>query len=179
MELSHEARAVLADVASKLDNAVEKGVVRWVQPDRMHLTLRFLGETAQEKVAEVAATMDAIAARNVPLTLVLDTLGCFPHERQPRVIWVGVGGDVTQVGAIYRELEEGLEKNGWTPESKPFSPHLTIGRVKKRGAKLALPWGKGVAAARTEVREIVLFESRLRPDGPQYIARHVSRLGGG
>lgn len=179
IDLSDEAKAVLADVSGALASQTPQGVVKWVEPHRMHLTLRFLGNTPVDRLDELADALDEAAQAHAPFTLRLDALGCFPNERRPRVIWVGVVGDVARAEALRAAIEEKLEPLGWQPEEKSFRPHLTLGRVKDRKATIDLPWGQGVAPASINVEEIVLFESQLRRSGPQYIARHVSRLGNG
>lgn len=179
IELSDEAKAVLADVSETLANQTPSGAVKWVEPQRMHLTLRFLGNTPLDKLDELAAALDAVAEQHAPFRLALNALGCFPNGRRPRVIWVGVEGDVARAQALRATIEEAIEPFGWEPEEKPFKPHLTLGRVKDHKASIDLPWGQGVAPAEINVREIVLFESQLRRSGPIYTARHVSKLGGG
>ncbi len=178
LALSTEAREVLRAVVELAQAQIAPGVVRWVKADQMHLTLRFLGDTPQQKLQALAEVMDRAAAAQRPFGLELDRLGCFPHERQPRVIWAGVRGEVAQAAALHKSLEVALQELGWPPESRAFQPHITIGRVKERGARIALPWGRGVAAAQIKVREMILFESRWSAAGPTYIRRHVSLFGG-
>ena len=176
IELSDEARAVLADVGETLAHEAPREGVKWVDPDRMHLTLRFLGDTAVERIPDLATAMDEVGGQFEPFTLILDSLGCFPNERKPRVVWVGVQGDVSQVEALSASLNRVLEPLGWEAETRSFRAHLTLGRVKDRRGGIVLPWGKRVAPAQTRVHEIVLFESRLEPEGPFYIVRHRSEL---
>lgn len=177
IDLSDEAKAVLADVSETLKSRTPSGAVKWVEPQRMHLTLRFLGNTPLDKLDALAAALDDVAERHAPFELHLDALGCFPNERAPRVIWVGVQGDLATAEALRGAIEERIEPLGWEPEEKSFRPHLTLGRVKERKADIELPWGQGVAPAVINVEEIVLFESELRRTGPRYTVRHVSRLG--
>lgn len=179
VDLSDEARAVLADVSETLAREAPEGAVKWVQPQRMHLTLRFLGNTPRDELDQLAVALDVVALQHAPFRLNLGALGCFPNERRPRVIWVGVEGHVGRAEALHASIEETLEPLGWERDEKAFRPHLTLGRVKERGAAVALPWGKGVAPAAIDVSEIVLFESQLQPGGPRYTVRHISRLGGG
>ncbi|HZD11454.1 MAG TPA: RNA 2',3'-cyclic phosphodiesterase [Candidatus Binatia bacterium] len=178
IELSDEAKAVLTDAVDALAAQVPDGAVKWVQPNQMHLTLRFLGNTPLEKLEDLAKTLDGVAARHEPFVFSLDALGCFPNERRPRVIWVGVKGDMERAKALRNDLEDALQPLGWEPESRPFQPHLTLGRVKDQASSIELPWGKGVAPAETVADGIVLFESQLSPSGARYVVRYVSRLGG-
>lgn len=179
IDLSDEAKAVLANVSDTLASQTAQGAVKWVASQRMHLTLRFLGKTPLDKLDELAAALDGVAQEHAPFALRLDALGCFPNERRPRVIWVGVEGDVARAEALRAAIEEKIEPLGWKPEEKSFRPHLTLGRVKDNKATIDLPWGQGVAPAVINVEEIVLFESQLHGSGPRYLARHVSRLGTG
>lgn len=178
IELSTEMKAVLGDVVTLLQQMAATRAVKWVTPERMHLTLRFLGDTPVERLDAVRAVMDEAGARQKPFELALDRLGCFPNERQPRVIWVGVSGEADRAVALHGALSETLAQAGWEQEGRPFQPHLTLGRVKERGARIELPWGKRVAGAKSQVGEMTLFESQLRPEGPLYIVRHSSKLGG-
>jgi 2'-5' RNA ligase len=81
------------------------------------------------------------------------------------------------VVALQKALDAALVPLGWQPEGKPFSPHLTLGRVKRDNDQIRLPWGRGVVPASFTVREITLMESQLRPEGPLYSVRHASPLG--
>lgn len=179
IDLSDEAKAVLGDVGETLASRIPSGAVKWVEPERMHLTLRFLGNTPLDKLGELRAALDAVGEQHAPFRLTLNALGCFPNERSPRVIWVGVEGDIAQAEALRATIEEKIAPLGWEQDEKPFRPHLTLGRVKDNKAAIELPWGHGVAPAAIHVEEIVLFESQLRRSGPEYSARHVSKLAGG
>lgn len=176
IDLSDEARAVLADVVKMLTARTPRGV-KWVGPDRMHLTLRFLGATPTEQLQALRHTLDDVARQQRPFTLSLDALGCFPNERKPRIIWIGLRDGLRPLQTLREGLDESLQPLGWTADDRPFHPHLTLGRVKDHRARVDLPWGQGVAPAEIPVSEIVLYESQLRPDGPRYIVRHTSPFG--
>ncbi|HSM57803.1 MAG TPA: RNA 2',3'-cyclic phosphodiesterase [Candidatus Sulfomarinibacteraceae bacterium] len=178
IDLSEEARAVLANAGETLARRVPSGVVKWVSPQKMHLTLRFLGDTPLEKLDELFAALDRTVSAHPPFSLHLDELGCFPNRRRPRVVWVGVQGDTAQAEALRDDIEEMAAAMGWEPEQRPFRPHLTLGRVKEKGAALDLPWGQGVAPAKIAVDAVHLFESQLRPSGAVYTVRHTSHLQG-
>lgn len=178
IDLSEEARAVLADASETLAQRVPSGAVKWVSPQKIHLTLRFLGNTPLEKLDELYAALDRTVSAHNPFSLHLDQLGCFPNERRPRVIWVGVQGDTAQAQSLRDDLEEMVTAMGWEPEQRPFRPHLTLGRVKQKGATLDLPWGQNVAPAQIGVNVVHLFESQLKPSGAVYTVRHTSHLQG-
>lgn len=176
IDLSDEARAVLHEVRDALAVQTSGAAVKWVQPSRMHLTLRFLGNMPTAKVDDLSGALDALAAQYAPFNLLLDALGCFPNKRRPRVIWVGLQGQLQSLQAMSAALDDVLQPLGWDPEGRPFHPHLTLGRVKEKHAAIDLPWGQGVAPAEIRVRELVLYESQLRPQGPRYIVQHTSSL---
>lgn len=178
IDLSEEARAVLADVSETLAARVPQGAVKWVPPQNMHLTLRFLGNTPVAKLDALYAALDRTVAGHEPFSLRLDKVGCFPNERRPRVVWVGVQGDTDKAEALRRDIDEMLAPMGWEPEGRPFRAHLTLGRVKDRGAELDLPWGQRVAPATSTVDAVRFFESQLKPTGSIYTVRHTSYLGG-
>lgn len=155
---------------------VPERAVKWVEPERIHLTLRFLGNTPVEQIDFISAALDEVASAHTPFSLSLDRLGCFPNERRPRVIWVGLKGEVDELDALKHGLDEVLAPLGWDPEHRRFHAHLTLGRAKHQGA-IDLPWNTAVVPASWQVEALHLIESQLRPSGPLYTIRHTSRLG--
>lgn len=170
------AQQALAAVSQELAPKVPEKSVKWVRPERIHLTLRFLGDTPVDRVDDVSSGLDAVASASAPFTLHLDQLGCFPNERRPRVIWVGVRGETEAATALKEAIDRMLLPLGWEPEERPFHPHLTLGRVKRHHRQIELPWGAPVVSRRITVDAIHLVESQLRRDGPVYTVRHTSSL---
>ncbi len=157
--------------------------VRWVQPGNMHLTLRFLGDTAVTQLLPLSQQLDQLAARHTPFSLQLERLGCFPNPKRPRVIWVGVAGDNQALLAVKQELDERLVPLGWAAEDKPFSAHLTIGRVadgQSKATSRRIPptfnWQLPISPLPFTVHDIRLIESQLTPKGPLYTVRHTAVL---
>jgi len=144
LTLPDGAREALGAVSQELAPQVPEKSVKWVTPERIHLTLRFLGDTAVDKLDDVAKGLDTVAAASAPFTLHLDQLGCFPNERRPRVIWVGVRGATEEAAALKGAIDRMLAPLGWEPEKRSFHPHLTLGRVKRHHRQIALPWGSPV-----------------------------------
>ncbi|MDX1687113.1 MAG: RNA 2',3'-cyclic phosphodiesterase [Candidatus Promineifilaceae bacterium] len=174
--LPDDVSEALGAVSQELAPQVPEKSVKWVTPERIHLTLRFLGDTPVDKLDDVASGLDRVAAGRAPFTLHLDQLGCFPNERRPRVIWVGVRGATEEVAALKEAIDEMLDPLGWEPERRSFHPHLTLGRVKRNHRQVALPWGSPVVSRPIPVDAVHLIESRLRPEGPVYTVRHTSSL---
>lgn len=166
--------AVLSDLSRELAAGVADKAVRWVKPEAVHLTLRFLGETAVNHLPALTAGLDRIAAAKAPFPLRLGPLGCFPNPRRPRVIWIGLEDGVAQATQLKQAIDTMLVPLGWEAESRPFQPHLTLGRVKEGRGLLPLPWGELPAAAVWPAESVQLIESQLRPSGAVYTTRHSS-----
>lgn len=167
----------LGAVSQELTPRVPDGAVKWVELERMHLTLRFLGNTPVSQLDAIGAALEAVATAHDPFSLSLDRLGCFPNAHQPRVIWVGLDGDVEVLRRLKQGLDEALVPLGWEPEDRRFHAHLTLGRVKRQQREIDLPWDTAVVPASWSVRSLHLIESQLRPTGPLYTIRHSSQLG--
>ena len=176
IDLPPAVKAALADVAATLDGRVPRGTVRWVRPEQMHLTLRFLGDTPADQLPALAAALDTLAAGRAPFILHLTEVGCFPNMRRPRVVWVGLGGAEEKLAALVGGLEAALRPLGWPPEDKPFRAHLTLGRVRDERAAQGVDWSAAVPPLRVPVAAVHLIESQLRPEGPLYTVRHSSTL---
>ncbi len=152
------------------------GNVRWVRPDGIHLTLRFLGSTDPSMKPRI---LDGLRGRLVGATvpeLSLAGLGAFPAGRNPRVVWAGVTGDTEALNALHALTEGVATSLGWPPERRPFRPHLTLGRVRDRASASQRQRIAGAIAAvrvaaplkpwRAEV--IRLYQSELTPQGAIY-----------
>jgi len=176
IDLPPTVKAALAGVAATLGGRVPRGAVRWVRPEQMHLTLRFLGDTPAGRLPALAAALNTLAAGHTPFTLHLSDVGCFPNARRPRVVWVGLGGEEAKLTALVSTLEAALRPLGWPPEDNPFRAHLTLGRVKDERASQGIDWSADVPALEVPVTAVHLIESQLRPDGAVYTVRHTSAL---
>lgn len=176
IEIPEDVKAALGRVRDALSVGLPRGAVRWVKPNRMHLTLRFLGDTAEANVPHLAQALDQAMAAQRPFQLRLGELGCFPNRKRPRVLWVGLSGDVAQLQAIKRGLDDALVPLGISAETKPYKPHLTLGRVKDARALSGLNWQTPVAPKTWPVSAVALIESNLTPQGPIYTIRHTSTM---
>ena len=177
INLPAEVKRALGNVAATLDAGLPRGAVRWVRPEQMHLTLRFLGDTPAGRLPALAAVLDDVTGRHSPFALRLTAAGGFPNARRPRVVWVGLGGDEAALAALVADLNAALSALGLPPEDKPFRAHLTLGRVKDERAAQSIDWSAAVPALDVPVTAVHLIESQLRPEGPVYTIRHTSQLG--
>ena len=181
VETSPEVRAAAAGLTDRLKRGWRASEVRWVPPENLHLTLRFLGETEETGVAPLTAALDVVTAGTAPCRLTLGPLGAFPDARRPRVLWLGLkGADTAALRSLQRRIEERVTGLGWEHEGRPFSPHLTLGRIRPgRGADPGAGWTRAaVPELAFRVDEVVLMRSDLRPDGARYSVLHRSPLGG-
>ena len=148
--------------------------LRWVRPQGIHLTLKFLGETPAGRVAAITKALAGAIGGRRRFRLALGALGTFGGRRRPRVLWLDITGDIERVRELQAAVEEALVEVGFPPEERDFSPHLTLARVPQPGrpgtAERIVQALESVAAPRSEfdVREVVLIRSTLQPGGAVY-----------
>ena len=146
--------------------------IRWVRKEGIHLTLKFLGDIDRDDIEKIRAAMERVAKAFSPFTLRGEGVGVFPDLKRPRVVWVGVSGDVEPLRGFQRDLESQLDSLGFPREKRSFSGHLTMGRVKGRLERTKLSGVlEGLGDFRTEsftALSVVLFQSDLRPEGAVY-----------
>ena len=156
---------------------------RWVEPSGLHLTLRFLGETPPDRVCAAAEAMRRAAAASEPVSLALAGADTFGGKR-PRVLWLGLGGELDALQLLAKRLNEELSGAGWEALEGRLRPHITLARA-RRGASASQAAAARRAAerieaggARFEVGTLDLMRSRLTPQGARYTVLSSARLGG-
>ncbi len=173
IELEDGVRRALSDVQDELRKRGLSGV-RWVRPDGIHLTLKFLGETPAGQVPAIQQALASAVVGVSPHQLTLAGLGAFGSKRSPRVLWVGLQGDTETLVALQGQVDRALESAGFPRESRPFSAHLTLARVRPEsasGAALVVAEvlsSVRVAQAALDVREVSLMRSQLGAGGAVY-----------
>ena len=180
VELDDACRAALRGALARLRD-VARGV-RWVGPESLHLTLKFIGELAEADLPRAVASLEAAAASARPFTMHVCGLSGFPPRGTPRVIHVEVREASGVLRGVQAEVEEGLARDlGVAKEKRPFVPHLTLGRVRDRRR---CPGVAEISAAvadqdfgEVEVDSVVLMKSDLRPTGAVYTPLHRFPLG--
>ncbi len=169
-ELPTEVRTSLAAIQNALKDSVPG--VRWVKPAGIHLTLSFLGDIPEEQVPDIHGAVGKAAEGARPLSLRLSDVGAFPDPSRPRVVWVGLDGDVAELAEIKKKLDRELSPLGFVPEGRAFRPHLTLGRVKiQKNIQGLKELFARVGLARPVpfmVTKLILFKSDLFPDGARY-----------
>ena len=146
--------------------------VRWINTNTIHLTLKFLGNISLEKVEVLCAALGVLSESHGSFHLSPSGIGAFPRLNRPKVIWLGVGGDLEALEVLWRDVEKICYTVGFEKEERSFSPHLTLGRVKdfKKAAGLAKVL-EGIGPFTFEsyrVEAVHLYKSELRPEGAQY-----------
>ncbi len=176
IELPAEVRAALREARLQLE-AHGRLTVRWADPDGAHLTLKFLGATAPDRLERIAEGLAEAARPHRAFALRTTDLGVFPGSRAPRVVWLGVGGDLAQLRALQGDVERLIAPLGFPTERRAFSPHLTLGRTEKlaRGHELtAIGAALGTAAAPSavvwQVAHLALMWSERLQMGARYTA---------
>ena len=171
IELPHRVVASIAEIQSRLK---EYGFnIRWVRPENIHLTLKFLGNIASEAVETVCEAVSKAVSTSGPLSLEAAGVGVFPHMRRPRVVWVGITGQTAGLRALQKKIDAELLSVGFPKERRLFKGHLTLGRVKgsipAKKFQEAFDRCSDFHAGSCCVDELILFKSDLKPTGSEYI----------
>jgi 2'-5' RNA ligase len=154
--------------------------VKWVDRENLHLTLKFLGEVNETDLYKVCKTAEQAVAEQAVFEMNLVGVGAFPTAHRPRIIWAGVGSGADELSQMHHKIETAFRAQGYPREDRPFTPHLTLGRMRQPeptpqlAAALAnlANWSGGV----TQVQEILVMSSRLSPSGPTYSVMSRGRL---
>ena len=168
-ELPEAQKVSLRNLQSELKKL--GGNVRWVRPDGMHLTLKFLGEIDESRIDEISTATKRVVLDIAAMKIQISGTGAFPHFRKPRVFWVGVNEPSGDLSALAGNIEEQLEQIGFQKEQRAFKPHLTLGRVKESRGLNAV-----IRHIQTEefdggsftAHKLVIMQSQLKPTGAEY-----------
>lgn len=169
IDLPPEVRSILEHTQRELKKSGAD--VRWVRASGIHLTLKFLGEIPEGTVPGVVGTATKVCAGIRCFRVQVRGLSAFPNLKRPRVFWAGVCGDLEPLRGLQSSLEKGLEALGFPAENRPFSPHLTLGRVRSsRGLSCLLKAlvNVGIETDPFTVGEVRVYQSILSREGPAY-----------
>lgn len=180
-ELPEEIRRILRGVHHEAKDAPLD--VRWVKPEGIHLTIIFLGDISESDLSPMGEAVARVGSSFGPFPLVLKGMGCFPNSRNPRVIWLGVESDLERMSRLKDDLHRILAPFGIRPENRPFQPHLTLGRFKRPAGKAReledlISKFRGLTSPRCSLKELILFNSDLKPGGAVYTALRSCPLQG-
>ncbi len=175
----------------KLDEVIQMlrvknaGTVRWVPAQNIHLTLKFLGDISPANLEMLCKILAAEASHHDPFSVQVGGIGAFPSVRRPRVVWVGVQSDAA-LDALQHGVESEIRRLGYAPEERPFSPHLTLGRVGHNASpdqvrllsNMLVEMNVGNLGT-VAVNKVTVFRSDLNPDGAVYTPLFSSSLAEG
>jgi len=149
--------------------------VKWVNPNGIHLTLKFLGSVAVDRINEITGAMEEAALGMSPFNLEVRELGAFPNLRRVQVVWVGIDGEVDKLTQLQQSIESNLAPLGFAIEARPFTPHLTLARLRNRASPdERQEFGQLIANTKLEVTytikvdAIILMKSQLTRKGAIY-----------
>ena len=195
VELSQALRVELATVQQELKRRIEPELKRgtrisWAQPTSIHLTIKFLGDMDEHVIDPLRVAIEEAIERQMTVTVPLERLGVFPHPQAPRVLWVGPsetwekGAEAKRIAEIHGAIEQACECVNFLRETRPFSPHLTLARIKMGERHVGAALVKGGVLGRPlllgslAVDSVVLMQSELRPTGSIYTKLWDVRLRG-
>jgi 2'-5' RNA ligase len=180
-ELPLEVEAVVTRVSDELKQSSLDA--KWVKSRNIHLTVVFMGDIETDEIPAIKEEVGKVCLTYGAFDVSLRGLGCFPHARKPRVIWVGLEGDLERMSLFRDALQERLIPFGIKEEKRKFKPHLTLGRFRKpkrtspEELELLSRYGD-VTSPGCSLTELVLFRSELKPGGAKYTRLGVWPLSG-
>ena len=171
IEIPQQIRQQISKQAELLRTALPDVRVSWTKTDNIHLTLKFFGNVAQQRVLEVSAAASLAVEGLVPFPLRVEGAGSFPERGPARVLWIGINDSTEMLAMLQRKFDEECERIGFEREARAFHPHLTVARLRgPRGARALAGKHKqiGFEPADVEVNRLVVFRSQLSPKGSIY-----------
>jgi RNA 2',3'-cyclic 3'-phosphodiesterase len=179
IEIPAEIQNAIAQNIASLKNTLPKPLIRWVAPNNVHLTLKFLGDVSPANLERLADTLKEETASHKMFSMSISGLGAFPTQRRARVIWIGLDAPPA-LPALQRGVDAASVQLGYPREERPFSPHLTIGRVAQTASgpdlqqiRSALESTKVGLLGTIRIQAIHIFKSDLQPGGSVYTLLHT------
>jgi RNA 2',3'-cyclic 3'-phosphodiesterase len=174
VEIPAEIQSAITSSTAALQRTLAKPLVRWVTTGNLHLTLKFLGDISPANLERLAEALKIETAAHASFSFTVSGIGAFPTPHRPRVIWIGMEAPPA-LAALQRGVEAAADRLGYPPEERPFSPHLTFGRVGQavtatdmQKIKTALEEAKVGVLGTVRVDAIHIFKSDLQPSGSVY-----------
>jgi len=174
IELPDELKQGLTQLQDRLKSG-KQSWVKWVDPYSIHLTLKFLGNIDVDRISAITKAIETAVQGTSPFYLEVKDLGAFPNLKRVQVVWVGVSGEVEKLGHLQQRIESNLAPLGFTAESRPFTPHLTLARLRNQAPlDERQRFGQIIASTKFEaaytikVAAINLMRSQLTREGAIY-----------
>jgi RNA 2',3'-cyclic 3'-phosphodiesterase len=182
IELPTEVREQIDILRDKLKNNVHVPG-SWVKTENIHLTLKFLGNVPENRISKMGDILIDISRNTASFYIELDALGAFPTIRHPRILWIGLSGDIPELLSLQKNIDKTLNDIGFPLENRPFSPHLTLCRIKEdlspvlcNSLNNAFSTISVENKIRFQVNEFILFKSQLTPSGSIYSRLFTAEL---
>ena len=169
VDLSKEIRNIAHDLKPTV--MANPSVVKWVIEDNIHLTLRFIGPTAPGEVEKIKELLSDIGRRHADFSLIISGVGCFPKKERPRVLWLGVGGEVEALISLVADINSGMVGLGYPGDERNYSPHVTIGKIRypqKVTPDVTEYLNANYAPVEIPVTKVRLYRSDTLPSGAVY-----------
>ena len=182
LPLSPEPAAELRGFYDRLRRRFASDLVRWTPPEQWHLTLRFLGEVAPEEMSALETALRQACATQAAFWLQWTGLGGFPALDAPRVIWLGLAGELDRLAVLQERVSQATAQWGSHPETQKFHPHLTLGRVRLDNAGDRRSIGERLSSlpfpcrCRWHANQVILMRSDLTPNGAVHVPMAVVPL---
>jgi 2'-5' RNA ligase len=178
VDISAEARAAAAEYIESLRQRFPNLRAGWDKPEKLHLTLKFLGETSDEQLEKLTIAAEKTARQISNFKLRLAGTGVFPNQRRARILWLGVTDEKGSLRELSKTLENECERQGFAREARDFKAHLTIARLRepeKSKSLVETHLQEKFTAVAFEVSEIVIYQSELSPQGSRYtiVSKHA------
>jgi len=177
--LAFELPPDIKDEVTRISREVKKTGLNagWAKPANIHLTVIFMGNVNEKDIPHIISKIDQVACQYKSFDISLGGMGLFPDTRRPRVIWLGLDGDIEGLASLRDDLQKPLESFGIKQEKRPFRPHLTLGRfrkpVKERAVlKRVIDDYSDIYGPEGKLKELIMFKSELKPSGAVYTRIH-------
>ena len=161
------------DQFHRLQSLLQREKIKWVEDHNIHITLKFFGETEENRIPEITNVLHSVATSTHPFEISLQKLGIFGSSYNPKVIWIGIH-PYAELAETMRRLQTGLKLTGYEPDRQNLVPHLTLGRIKylsdRSYFQQTIDEYKNISSVSQQVNSFHLFESILKREGPVYIS---------
>lgn len=155
--------------------------VKWVRPESIHMTLKFLGDVEETRMEEIGEAVEKAVERIHPFTVSVNGTGTFPNDQRPRVLWVGVDQGNEELVDMAKKIEDSLSVLGFKKEGRRYSAHLTMGRVRsprRIGETVDAIHALGFSGGAFRIEEVCVMKSDLKSTGAVYTALKTIKLRG-
>ena len=176
--LPAEVISALATVQKQLQQCIGTGV-KWINPQSIHITVKFLGDIASEEADSVGTVMQRLLTGYAPFEFTIANIGVFPDMKKPRVIWAGIQEAQGILARLHRQFDQAMTDFGIAAEGRSFQPHVTLGRIKRIKTpelEAAIAGHQECFFGKMTADSLILFRSELRPTGAVYTPLHMVKL---